>query len=259
MSGLTFTSGLPDTEPAGWGYSYMDHTGGMYMALAILFALIHKQRTGEGQWVDLSCTEAGLTLNGPAILDWTVNGRPMRRADQPEGNRSSSPPMAPHGIFACRGDDEWVSIACRSDADWEVLVGLIDEPWARDAKWKTLAGRIDQQDDLETRITSWTRGQDKFDLQRRVLAGGVPSAAVQKPPERIDNDPGTTEFELWPEVEHTKMGRVRVDGLPVHFAKTDWKIEQGGPCVGEHTDEVLSGLLGYDADEIAKLHEEGIV
>ena len=259
MSGLTFTSGLPDTEPAGWGYSYMDHTGGMYMALAILFALIHKQRTGEGQWVDLSCTEAGLTLNGPAILDWTVNGRPMRRADQPEGNRSSSPPMAPHGIFACRGDDEWVSIACRSDADWEVLAGLIDEPWAREVKWKTLAGRIDQQDDLETRITSWTQDQDKFDLQRRVLAGGVPSAAVQKPPERIDNDPGTMEFELWPEVEHTKMGRVRVDGLPVHFAKTDWKIERGGPCVGEHTDEILSDLLGYDADEIAKLHEEGVV
>lgn len=259
MSGLTFTSGLPNTEPAGWGYSYMDHTGGMYMALAILYALIHKQRTGEGQWVDLSCSEAGLSLNGPAILDWTVNGRPMRRGDRPEGNRSASPPMAPHGIFACRGDDEWVSIACRSDADWQELAALIDEPWAREARWKTLAGRLDQQSDLETRITSWTQGQDKFDIQRRVLAGGVPSAAVQKPAERIDHDPGTSEFGLWPEVEHSKMGRVRVDGLPAHFSKTDWRIERGGPCVGEHTDEVLSNLLGYDADEIARLHEEGII
>lgn len=259
MSGLTFTSGLPDSEPAGWGYSYMDHTGGMYMALAILFALIHKQRTGEGQWVDLSCTEAGLSLNGPAILDWTVNERPSRRADRPEGNRSSSPPMAPHGIFACAGDDDWISIACRNDADWEVLSGIIDAAWAQDAKWKTLAGRIEGQDELEINLTRWTEGQDKFHIQRRVVAAGVPSAAVQKPAERIDQDPGTSEFGLWPRAEHSKMGTLPVDGLPAHFSKTDWKIERGGPCVGEHTDEVLSELLGYDADEIAKLHEEGIV
>ncbi len=259
MSGLTFTSGLPDEEPAGWGYSYMDHTGGMYMALAILFALIHKQRTGEGQWVDLSCTEAGLSLNGPAILDWTVNGHAMRRPGRPEGNRSSSPPMAPHGIFACRGDDDWISIACRSDADWEVLAGVIDASWAREAKWKTLAGRLEDQDELERRLEAFTREQEKFALQRRIVAAGVPSAAVQKPAERIDHDPGTSEFGLWPEVVHSKMGRVRVDGLPAHFSKTDWKIEHGGPCVGEHTDEVLADLLGYDADEIAKLHAEGIV
>ena len=170
MSGLTFTSGLPDTEPAGWGYSYMDHTGGMYMALAILYALIHKQRTGQGQWVDLSCTEAGLTLNGPAILDWTVNDRPMRRSDRPEGNRSASPPMAPHGIFACRGDDDWISIACRNDADWEILAGVIDASWAKDAKWKTLAGRLDEQDELEAKITLWTQDQDKFELQKQIIA-----------------------------------------------------------------------------------------
>ncbi len=259
MSGLTFTSGLPDAEPAGWGYSYMDHTGGMYMAMAILFALIHKQRTGEGQWVDLSCTEAGLALNGPAILDWTVNGRSSRRDGQPNGNRSASPPMAPHGIFRCSGDDDWVSIACRSDADWRVLADVIDAGWAREAKWQTLEGRLADETELEAKLSDWTRTLDKFEVQRRVIEAGVPSAAVQKPPERIDADPGTSEFGLWPTVHHTKMGDVRVDGLPAHFSKTDWKIERGGPCVGEHTDEVLGNLLGYDADEIARLHEEGVV
>ncbi|MAG29715.1 MAG: carnitine dehydratase [Deltaproteobacteria bacterium] len=259
MSGLTFTSGMPGMEPAGWGYSYMDHTGGMYMALAILLALVHRQRTGEGQWVDLSCTEAGLSLNGPALLDWTVNGRGMRREGQPNGNRSESPPMAPHGIFECRGDDDWVSIACRGDADWDALAGVIDQPWAREAKWKTLAGRVESQDELERALTGWTKQLDKFDIQRRVLAAGAPSAAVQKPQERIDQDPGTSEFALWPEVAHSKMGRVRVDGLPVHLSKTDWKIEQGGPCCGEHTDAVLSRLLGLDSDELAKLHEEGVL
>ena len=78
ISGLTFTSGLPDQPPAGWGYSYMDHTGSYYMAIAILLALVHRQRTGEGQWVDMATTEAGATLLGPALLDYTVNGRPSR-------------------------------------------------------------------------------------------------------------------------------------------------------------------------------------
>ena len=116
ISGLTFSSGLPGREPAGWGYSYMDHTGAYYMAIATLLALLHKQRTGEGQWVDLSCTEAGLTLHGPALLDWGVNGRPMRRPGSPHANRSEPPAMAPHGIYPAQGDDEWVAIACRSDA-----------------------------------------------------------------------------------------------------------------------------------------------
>lgn len=259
MSGLTFTSGLPDSEPAGWGYSYMDHTGGMYMAMAILFALIHRQRTGEGQWVDLSCTDAGLSLNGPALLDWTVNGRPSRRPGRPEGNRSASPPMAPHGIFRCQGDDEWVSIACRGDADWSALKGVIDQPWCADEKWQHVARRQANEDELEALVTRWTTTQKKFDVQRQLIARGIPCAAIQKPQERIDQDPSTEAWGLWPEVSHSKMGRVRVDGLPVHFSKTDWKMDRGGPCVGEHTDEVLRELLGLEAEEIQELHEKGIV
>ena len=78
VSGLTYTSGLPDLPPAGWGYSFMDHTGGYYMATAVLMALLHRRRTGQGQWVDLACIEAAGTLNGVATLDATVNQRPMR-------------------------------------------------------------------------------------------------------------------------------------------------------------------------------------
>jgi len=125
VSGLTFASGLPDLPPAGWGYSYMDHTGGYYMAMAILLALIHQRRTGEGQWVDLSCTDAALTLHGPALLDWTVNGRPARRPGQPNSNRNTSPAMAPHGIYPSLGEDAWVAIACRDEADWGRFAGVV--------------------------------------------------------------------------------------------------------------------------------------
>ena len=87
----------------------------------------------------------------------------------------------------------------------------------------------------------------------------MPAGAVQKPEERIDRDPNTEAFGLWPTARHSKMGEVRVDGLPAHFSKTDWKIERGGPCLGEHTKEVLTGLLGLSQAEVAALHEEGVV
>jgi len=259
LCGLTFSSGLPAREPAGWGYSYMDHTGGYYMAMAVLLALIHRQKTGEGQWVDMSCTEAGATLNGPALLDYTVNGVPMRREGSPHSNRSESPPMAPHGIYACRGDDEWVAIACRDDADWAALRDAVGAPWTAESRLDTLAGRLADQDALDGRIGAWTREQDKFDVQRALQAVGVPAAAVQKPAERIDRDPATAEFDLWPTVHHTKMGDVRVDGFGVHLSRTDWSVTRGGPCVGEHNDEVFHEVLGLSTAEIDGLRQEGVI
>jgi crotonobetainyl-CoA:carnitine CoA-transferase CaiB-like acyl-CoA transferase len=259
MSGLTFLSGLPGHEPAGWGYSYMDHTGGMYMAIAILLALLHRQRTGEGQWVDMACTDAGLTLTGTAVLDWTVNARPSRREDSPDSNHSEHPAMAPHAIYPARGDDEWIAIACRSDADWRALAATIAADWARDAKLATLAGRFAAQSALDAQLASWTRGFERYALARELQAAGVPAAAVAKPEERIDQDPSTAEFGLWPTVKHTKIGNVRVDGLPVHLSKTDWKMERGGPCLGEHTELVLGRLLGMSPDDVTKLRAEGVV
>lgn len=259
VSGLTFTSALPDQPPAGWGYSYMDHTGGYYMAMAIMLALIHRQRTGEGQWVDLACTEAALTLNGPALLDWSVNGRPTRQPVQPSSNRSRWPPMAPHGIYPCAGDDEWVAIACRSEDDWQTLAAIIAEPWCGDDRFATLADRIAHEDALDAEIGDWTARWQKFELQEQLEEARVPCAAVQRPQERIDQDSATQNFGLWPTVTHAKMGEVRVDGQPVHFSKTDWQIERGGPCLGEHTEDVLTRLLGMTPEDVARLHEEGVL
>lgn len=259
VSGLTFTSGLPGREPAGWGYSYMDHTGAYYMAMAILLALIHRQRTGEGQWVDLACTESALSLHGPALLDWTVNGRPTRRQGQPHANRSFWPPMAPHGIYPCQGDDDWVAIACRNQGDWEALCATVAEDWCRDPAFADLDSRHVAQDALDEHLSAWTAAHGKFEVETALREAGVPVSAVMKPQERIDLDPSTDAFGLWPTVRHSKMGEVRVDGQPVHFSKTDWRIPRGGPCLGEHNEEVLTRLLGYSAEEVARLREEGVI
>ena len=259
VSGLTFTSGLPGLEPAGWGYSYMDHTGAYYVAMAILLALIHRQRTGEGQWVDLACTESALSLHGPALLDWTVNQRPSRRPGRPDANRSFWPPMAPHGIYPCTGDDDWVAIACRDQADWEAFAKVVGEAWCDVATFATPDSRHANQDPLDDNITAWTAPRAKFDVEQMLRGVGVPVAAVMKPQERIDIDPSTADFGLWPTVRHAKMGDVRVDGQPVHLSETDWHFERGGPCLGEHTAEVLTGLLGFSAEDVANLHAEGVV
>ena len=259
VSGLTFSSGLPDQPPAGWGYSYMDHTGAYYMAIAILMALRHRNRTGEGQWVDLGCTEAGASLTGPAMLDYTVNGRPLRRQGSPNSNRSQFPAMAPHGIYPSQEEDSWVALSCRDERDWEAFAEVTGEAWAREGRFSDLRGRLVAEDALDELVAGWTRVQGNFEAAALLQRAGIPATAVQRPQERIDQDPNTEAWGLWPTVKHRDMGDVRVDGLPVHFSETDWQMERGGPCLGEHNEEVFGGLLGLSAEEIASLTEEGIL
>jgi benzylsuccinate CoA-transferase BbsF subunit len=257
--GLTFSSGLPDLPPAGWGYSYMDHHGGNIMAIAILCALVHRQRTGEGQWVDMSCTEGGAALLGPVVLDYTVNNRPLRRPGMPNSNRSQFPPMAPHGVYACDGDDEWIAISCRDDHDWSRAAAVIGGEWAGDTKYATLAGRLENEDELDLAIDDSTRSRNKFDLAARLQAVGVPAAAVQKPAERIDADANTAAWGLWPTVTHREMGEVRVDGEPVHLSETDWVIARGSPTLGEHNEQVFGELLGLSSSAIDELRADGVI
>ena len=257
--GLTFASGLPGLPSAGWGYSYMDHHGGTFMAIAILAGLIHRTRTGEGQWIDMSCTEAGATLSGPAILDYTMNGRPLRRPGLPHSNRSQFPPMAPHGIYPAAGDDRWLAIACRDDADWRALAGVVAEGWAAEDRFANLAGRLAHEDELDELMSRWTRQRQNFATAGALRARGVPATAVQTPEDRIERDANTAEWGLWPTVRHPEMGQVRVDGLGVHCSETDWAIERGAPCLGEHNAVVFGRLLGHTDDELARWRSEGVL
>jgi crotonobetainyl-CoA:carnitine CoA-transferase CaiB-like acyl-CoA transferase len=87
----------------------------------------------------------------------------------------------------------------------------------------------------------------------------VPAVEVAHPEDRVDHDPNTAAWGLWPTAHHTEMGDVRVDGVPVHLSETDWEIRRGGPCLGEHNDEVLGGLLGLSNSEIADLRAGGVI
>ncbi len=263
VSGLTHQSGHPGEEPAGWGYSYMDHTGGYYMAIAILMALWHRETTGEGQWVDMSCSEAGANLHGADLLDHTVNGVALRGDGRPDSNRSTTPVMAPHGVYRCAGDDNWVAIACRNEGEWRALLGVID-PDGTDHRLTTPAndtveGRLAGQTRLDEAITAWTTTRIRHDVARDLQAVGVAAEPVLRPAERIDGDRATNAWGLWPMVDHPVVGGVRVDGQPVHFSVTDWSIEQAAPTLGQHNHQVLSGLLGLSRAEIDDLADQGVI
>jgi crotonobetainyl-CoA:carnitine CoA-transferase CaiB-like acyl-CoA transferase len=259
VSGLTFSSGLPDQPPAGWGYSLMDHQGGNFMAVAIMAGLLHRRRTGEGQWIDMACTEPGLALNGPALLDYSVNGRPLRRPGMPNSNRSQSPAMAPHGIYPAAGEDDWVAIACRDDTDWSLLAEVVGLPWVKEEQFATLASRLAHEDELDRLLGGWTASRDRDQTVGELRRAGVPAARVARPEDRIDHDPSTETWGLWPTAHQTEMGDVRVEGLPVHLSRTDWVIDRGGPGLGEHNDLVFGELLGLGPEEMASLREDGVI
>jgi crotonobetainyl-CoA:carnitine CoA-transferase CaiB-like acyl-CoA transferase len=131
--------------------------------------------------------------------------------------------------------------------------------WTRERRFADLAGRLAAQDALDEQMANWTRGRDAFEAARALIGAGVPATAVQRPEERIDRDPNTSGWGLWPEAEHSQMGRVRVDGLPVHLSRTDWSIARGAPCLGEHNERVYGELLGLGRGELDELRAEGVI
>jgi len=255
VSGLTYTSGLPDTEPAGWGFSYMDHGSAFYMTVAIMAALHHRERTGEGQHVDLATVPAGMAMLPTEILDWTVN----RHMTQPSGNRADFDEYAPHGIYPCAGADRWIAIACRDDREVALLAKVLDEPTLTADRFATLPQRLASVTELDAVVGAATASRDAPTLAADLVATGVPASVVKSPAERIDGDADLTRMGLFPSVTHPDIGKVRVEGIPMTFSATPWHLDAGAPKLGQHNDEILGKLLGHDAQSLADWAERGVI
>ena len=258
LSGLTFMSGLPGKPSAGWGYSFMDHTAGYYAAIAVLAAIHHRNRTGEGQHVDLSQVEDGIVLTGPAVLDYTVNGRRWRREGMPPGNHAWQPAVAPHNTYPCAGDDRWIAIAVMNDAEWQALVRAMDEPsWASDVCFATNAERLANQDALDDRIAEWTAGQEDYALMALLQAAGVPAAVCQKPSDRVEHDPQFAARNWWTSLPHDELGDARFDGVAPRLSGTPGAVFAAAPLLGQHTHEILASVLHMTDEEIAEAEATG--
>lgn len=260
LSGLTLMSGLPGKPPAGWGYSYMDHTAGYYGAIAIMMALHHRNKTGEGQHIDISQVESGMVLAGPAILDYSVNGRSWRREGMPPGNRAWEPAVAPHGTYACAGEDRWIAIAVMNEAEWEALARAMDEPdWAREERFATNRSRLANQDELDTRIEAWTSEFEDYEAMELLQAAGVRAGVCQKPGDRVERDPQFKARGWWQVLPHPELGDTEYDGVAPRLSASPGQLRFASPLIGQHTHEVLRDVLGLSDEQAAEHEAAGVL
>ena len=261
LSGLTHMSGLPEPmQPAGWGYSYLDHSTGYYGAVLVLAALMKRRRTGRGCYIDLSQTETGLMLSGTAVLESQVTGGTTGR----HGNRMPFAAWVPHGAFRCRGADEWIAIAVQNDEQWAQLVEEMGSPqWACDSRFARAAGRKTHEDELEGRLTEFTKDQDRYDLMLRLQRRQIPAGPVQNAADRCDRDPQLKHRSYFVSLPQSEIGTWPIENFPARFHNTPLNVggppERAAPLIGEDNDYVYREVLGLTPQEIATLQEDWII
>lgn len=261
LSGLSAQSGLPEpAPPAGWGMSYLDHTGAYYGAMAILSGLYHRKRTGQGQHIDLSQVGTGLQLTGTALLDFTLNGRPSRRT----GNRSPYRLAAPHGAYPCQGEDRWCTIAVFTDTEWQQLCRAMGHPaWSQDGRFATLQQRCEHQDALDAYMATWTRQYDARVVQDSLRQYGVRAAVVQTARDKIVDDPQLRQRDYIVEAPHRDLGMQPLESHPWRFSRTPVHVggalQRGAPCLGEDNAYVYGELLGLSSATITQYAAEGVL
>lgn len=265
LSGLTEMSGMAEPRgPAGWGYSYLDHSPGYYSSTMVIAAIIRQRKTGQGCYIDLSQTECGIMLSSTAALSYQLSGRPTAR----HGNRMPFAPWAPHGAYPCRAltedGDEWIAIAVRDDAQWAALVAEMGSPaWATDARYTNAAGRKANEDELDGKLAAWTATQERYDLMARLQARGIPAGVVQKSIDRFTRDEQLKARGFFVKLPHSEIGEWPVDGFPARMSASPAFVgglpNRAAPMLGEDNERIYREVLGIEAAELEALKTEGAI
>lgn len=251
-AGQSALLGYADGPPLNSGQMYPDPVAGLYGVLGIVAALHHRERTGRGQYIDLSMQEANLSVIGDAALEFMTNGTQRPRL----ANRHTT--FAPHGIFATLGNDRWLALACETEPQWRALCEVARHPdWLDDPRFTMNAARKMHEDALDAAIAAWTAEADRDDLAARLTAAGVIAAPVLDSLE-VAQDAHLRARGVVREIEHPEAGRHAQSTLPMHFRRTSANIVRHAPLQGQHTYEVLEELLGMGADEIDELVRRGV-
>ena len=243
LSGLSEITGYPDGPPAEIR-SRADLAAGTNGAFAALAALVWRQRTGQGAYVDVSGREALTCSIGEILLDYVLNGRSQtRKANQDDA-------MAPHNCYPCQGEDQWLSIAIASDEEWASLCTEMGNPgWTKEERFSTQFARWENLHELDKLIAAWTKNFNKYELMERLQRAGV-AAVPSFSNQDLFNDAHCKERELFAPVDHPELGRQYVYGAPWKLSATPPHIESGAPLMGADNKYVLYDLLGIK-DEYA--------
>ena len=253
ISGFHNLTGWPDRPPAGPFGAYTDYVSPRFTALSILAALDHRRRTGEGQYIDQSQAECSLHFLGPAILDYTANGRIQSRV----GNTDSA--FAPHCVSPAAGEDRWVAIVCRNDADWRELCSAMErDDLGNDPRYASAAGRREHREEIEGAIAAWSRTLEAGEVESILQSRGVPAHQVQNSTESY-RDPQLIHRRHFVEVDHPTLGKFTVEGPRAKLSRTPAGVRSAAPMLGQHNQYVLEEILGYSEERITELAASGVL
>jgi crotonobetainyl-CoA:carnitine CoA-transferase CaiB-like acyl-CoA transferase len=252
-SGMSAFVGYESEGPMPTGPAYLDPIGGYNAAAAILTALVCRQATGQGQYIEMSQVEAAMPFIGELILDSLEAGT----SPHAHGNRVAE--AAPHDAYPALGVDAWIAIGVTSDAEWRALAEIIGAPQLGvDVRYATADARWKNQDELREPISNWTRHITKHDAAARLQAAGIAAAPVQDGKDIVE-DPYLSARGFFTALDHPEAGRRTYQGLPFKLSRTPGGQHRAAPCLGEHTVTILRDILRLSEADIAALEQSGTI
>jgi benzylsuccinate CoA-transferase BbsF subunit len=253
LSGFNHLTGWPDRDGVGPYGTLTDSLSPRFVALLVAAALRHRERTGEGQVIDVSQIETAVYALAEMVVRHSASGEVMGRA----GNRSEQ--GAPHGVYPCAGDDRWLALAVFSDLEWRLLRRQMgNPPFAQDPRFARAAGRLAHADELDAELARWTARHDADALAAKLQAAGLAAGPVQGVAE-LARDPQLAHRGHFVELTHPRLGRVRCEHAGFRLSESEAALRTPGPLLGEHTREVLGSWLGVPEDELARLEAAGVL
>jgi crotonobetainyl-CoA:carnitine CoA-transferase CaiB-like acyl-CoA transferase len=252
ISGASSLTGYRDDGPP-VRTALPDPLGGLVGAFAVMMALETRELTGNGQYIDLSQVEATSVFLGKEIIEYQLTGHTPARM----GNRHAV--FAPHNAYPCQGKDEWVTIAVTTDEEWARLAILLGKPeWAQGARFATAKARKRAEDEIDECVARWTSGQDKRVVMGLLQSQSIASGAVQKGRDLV-NDPHLRARNAFKKLSRPVMGEHEYPQPPLHFSDAVCEHRCAAPTLGQHNEEVLSGLLGLTSQEIERLRADEVI
>lgn len=259
MTGLTTLLGYGRDEPRTTSMALPDAISGVTAAAALMTALVRKRRLGKGGFVDLALHESAINMLG----EYVVAHQLTDATTVIRGNRHQR--YAPQGIYPCKGGTQeqearsnYIFISCRDDNEWHALSEVVGEGWHVDSRFSSETQRRQHHDDLDQLISGFTAGFDKIELMELLQSRGVPAGAVMVAPEFMA-DAQVIERNYFVELGDESIAAIPFPGSPVRIDGTRHEGWKRAPRLGEHNEEILSGLLGYSQEKIKGLIDAGVL
>ena len=253
FSGLADVTGYTGGHPRILGSYFPDVVTGIYAVLATLAALRERDRTGEGQYIDLAMTECLMTLLTEPILSLTRDGQsPVR-----DGNHH--PAHAPHNVYPCEGVDQWVAVSVLTDDQWAGLCRALGRAdWAADGRLSSVSGRKAFEHHLDPAISEWAGRRSKQKAAGALLSEGVPAAPVLDPSEVAADEHLQGSRGFIAAFEHPEVGPRLGAGIPWRVDGEEVGRRSPAPLAGRYTLEVLRERLHLSDDDISRLDAAGV-